>query len=63
MPIPIPNPPTPPSSDASQPLDPAVAARIDELMAGPVKPMPKVIVVGDEAVSGFTPAPPASSGD
>jgi len=32
-------------------------ALIDELMAGPVKSRPRIVVVGDDAVSGINPAP------
>ncbi|WP_293369754.1 hypothetical protein [Phenylobacterium sp.] len=38
-------------------LDPDLAKEIDALMAGPVPPRPTVIVVGDEDIIGFTPAP------
>ena len=33
---------------------------IDALMRGPVKERPAIIVLGDEDVFGFTPAPSAS---
>ena len=32
-------------------------ALIDELMAGPVKSRPRIVVVGDDAVFGIDPAP------
>jgi hypothetical protein len=48
---------TPIRSDRRTPLDDETRALIDELMSGPIKPFPQIIVVGDDAVSGFTPAP------
>lgn len=42
-------------------LPEAVAARIDELMAQPVKGRAKITVFGDEAVFGINPAPPRAS--
>lgn len=33
---------------------------IDFLMSGPVKERPSIILVGDEDMVGFTPAPPAT---
>ena len=47
---------TPISSDRRIPLDDETRAQIDELMSGPIKPFPQIIVVGDDVVSGFTPA-------
>jgi hypothetical protein len=38
-------------------LGPDLAREIDALMAGPIPPRPAVIVVGDDDVAGFTPAP------
>jgi hypothetical protein len=38
-------------------LDPELAREIDALMSGRVPPRPTVIVVGDDDVIGFTPAP------
>jgi hypothetical protein len=37
---------------------PEIAHEIDVLMAGPIRPRPAVIVVGDDVVASFTPAPP-----
>jgi hypothetical protein len=38
-------------------LKPEIAREIDALMAGPVRPRPSVIVVGDDVVASFTPPP------
>jgi hypothetical protein len=38
-------------------LDPDIAYEIEALMAGPIPPRPAVIVVGDDDVVSFTPAP------
>jgi len=38
-------------------LDPELAREIDALMSGRVPPRPTVIVIGDDDVMGFTPAP------
>jgi hypothetical protein len=38
-------------------LDPNLAHEIDAMMSGPVPPRPTVIVVGDDDIIGFTPAP------
>jgi hypothetical protein len=37
------------------------AARIDALMALPIKQRPKITVFGDDDVIGINPAPPAST--
>ena len=57
---PTPESPPTPQAPPRPGLDAATRALIDELMSGPVKPFPQVIVVGDDAVSGFTPAPARS---
>ena len=46
------------ASKSPEAEDPEVLARaqtIDALMAGPIKNRPAVIVLGDDAVTGFTP--------
>ncbi|HEX3364732.1 hypothetical protein [Phenylobacterium sp.] len=42
-------------------LDPEIVREIDGLMTGPVAARPTVIVVGDDAVLSFTPAPRTAS--
>jgi len=48
------------AANASPPpaVDDELRAAIDDLMAGPVRSRPLITVVGDDAVSGFNPAPP-----
>lgn len=45
------------------PEEPGEAALIDQLMAGPIKERPKIIVLGDDDVFGINPAPVKSSND
>jgi hypothetical protein len=37
--------------------DPELRERIGELMSGPVKERPPIVVFGDDAVAGVTPPP------
>jgi hypothetical protein len=45
-------------ADSSAPPADMDSRQIAELMAEPVRGFPSIIVVGDEAVAGFTPPPP-----
>ncbi|HEY0436504.1 MAG TPA: hypothetical protein VGC92_07690 [Phenylobacterium sp.] len=50
----------PPRPAEDAPAAAETAARIDELMAQPVKGRPQITVVGDDAVSGINPFPQPS---
>jgi len=44
-----------PEAEDPEALALALAQTIDAMMAGPIKTRPAVIVLGDDAVTGFTP--------
>lgn len=49
--------PNEPAANSNRRLGSELARQIDDLMAEPVPPRPSVVVVGDDNVVGFTPAP------